>query len=149
MNAAELERYLHEHIPLSTAMQVAVAGADEESVVLRAPLAPNINHRATAFGGSVSALAILAAWSLVHLRLRAAGIGARLVIQRNSMDYDLPISGAFDARSFLAEPEKWDWFLRTLARKGRARIHVGATLLFAGKPAGEFAGEFVALDGPP
>jgi len=41
----ELERYLHEHIPLSRAMQVSVVSVQPESVVLSAPLAPNINHR--------------------------------------------------------------------------------------------------------
>ena len=68
-----LERYLHEQIPLSSAMQVSVESATSESVVLAAPLAPNTNHKLTAFGGSVSALGILAAWSLLHVRLVEAG----------------------------------------------------------------------------
>jgi thioesterase domain-containing protein len=88
---AELEAYLHEHIPLSHAMQVAVVELGPDTVVLRAPLAPNINHRETVFGGSASAVAILAAWSLLHTRLTSAGISARLVIQRNTMSYDLLI----------------------------------------------------------
>lgn len=69
----ELQQYLHEHIPLSRAMQVSVVRAAQEGVVLSAPLAPNINHQETVFGGSASALAILAAWSLVHVRLQASG----------------------------------------------------------------------------
>ena len=44
-----------------------------DTVVIEAPLAPNINHRKTVFGGSASALGILAAWSLVHLRLAGTG----------------------------------------------------------------------------
>jgi thioesterase domain-containing protein len=62
MTPIELERYLHEHIPLSHAMRVGVVTVDAGTVVLRAPLEPNINHRETVFGGSASALAILAAW---------------------------------------------------------------------------------------
>ena len=61
-------------------MQVAVVSAAADAVTLSAPLAPNINHRSTAFGGSVSTLAILSAWSLVNLRLRAEGLRSRLVI---------------------------------------------------------------------
>src|SRR4051812_8071949 len=87
MTASELEDYLHSHIPLSAAMQVAVDTVDVHGVVLRAPLAPNINHRDTVFGGSASAVAILAAWSLLHTRMRQEGIAARLVIQANTMDY--------------------------------------------------------------
>jgi thioesterase domain-containing protein len=85
MNPKELEQYLHEHIPLSQAMQVSVLDAKEDCVVLSAPLAPNINHTETIFGGSASAVAILAAWSLVHVRLKGAGIAYSIVIQRNTM----------------------------------------------------------------
>ena len=85
MLPGELERYLHQHIPLSKAMQVSVVEVLPAGVVLSAPLAPNINHRDTVFGGSASALAILAAWSLLHTRLSGEGIASRLVIQRNTM----------------------------------------------------------------
>jgi hypothetical protein len=54
MNNTALEQYLHEHIPLSAAMGVKVVQADPQCVVLTAPLAPNINHRDTVFGGSAS-----------------------------------------------------------------------------------------------
>ena len=95
MDADGLQQYLHEHIPLSRAMQVTVLAASVEEVLLAAPLAPNINHRETVFGGSASAVCILAAWSLVQVRLRAAGMPGRLVIQRNLMEYLLPVSGNF------------------------------------------------------
>lgn len=66
MFPSELEKYLHGHIPLSKAMEVAVVQVQPEGVILSAPLAPNINHRDTVFGGSASAVAILAAWSLLQ-----------------------------------------------------------------------------------
>ncbi|GAC1692517.1 MAG: YiiD C-terminal domain-containing protein [Steroidobacteraceae bacterium] len=142
---AELERYLHEHIPLSRAMQVSVVSVHADGVTLRAPLAPNINHQDTVFGGSASALAILAGWSLLHTRLGAAGIASRLVIQRNSVHYDLPIAGPFTARSFLRTPDAWEPFTRMLARKGRARLTVSCALEYDGQSAGRLEGEFVAL----
>jgi thioesterase domain-containing protein len=72
MDARELEDYLHVHIPLSAAMQVAVVAVDASGVTLAAPLAPNINHRDTVFGGSASAVAILAAWARAPRCLRGA-----------------------------------------------------------------------------
>ncbi|MGE5240286.1 MAG: YiiD C-terminal domain-containing protein, partial [Bacteroidota bacterium] len=69
MDRRELERYLHEQIPLSKAMGVEVMEASGEKVELAAPFAPNINHLETVFGGSASAVAILAAWTLLHVRL--------------------------------------------------------------------------------
>lgn len=145
MTATELEHYLHAHIPLSRAMQVSVVDMAPETVVLSAPLAPNINHRETVFGGSASAVAILAAWSLLHTRLQSAGIASRLVIQRNTMNYELPISGTFTARSSIPTAAAWDSFTRTLRRKGRARITVSCALEYEGQVVGQFEGEFVAL----
>ena len=145
MDARELERYLHGHIPLSAAMQVSVVAVESNGVTLAAPLAPNINHRDTVFGGSASAVAILAAWSLLHTRMRADGVSARLVIQSNTMDYLLPIEGDFTARSLLADPQDWPRFLRMLARKGRARLRVNAELESGGQTAARLSGEFVAL----
>ena len=145
MRAPELEAYLHGYIPLSAAMQVSVDAVDVDGVTLRAPLAPNINHRDTVFGGSASAVAILAAWSLLQTRMLGEGIAARLVIQSNTMDYALPILGEFTARSSLEQPEHWSRFTRTLARMGRARTRVTAVLESDGQVVGRLTGEFVAL----
>jgi thioesterase domain-containing protein len=145
VNAVDLERYLHEHIPLSKAMQVSVISVQTDGVTLRAPLAPNINHRDTVFGGSASAVAILAGWSLLHTRLAGAGLPSRLVIQRNTMNYELPIAGSFTARSFIQTPAAWESFVLTLKRKGRARLTVSCILEYDGQPAARLEGEFVAL----
>jgi thioesterase domain-containing protein len=145
MLAAELERYLHEQIPLSSAMGVAVLAAAEDGVTLQAPLAPNINHRQTVFGGSASALALLAGWALLHVRLHSAGIDARLVIQRNTMEYQHPILGQFTARSMLEHPDRWQPFTAMLARRSKARITVIAVLEDKDRVAGRFSGEFGAL----
>ncbi len=145
MTPPVLEKYLHEHIPLSSAMQVSVVEASPEQVVLGAPLAPNINHRDTAFGGSASALAILAAWSLLHTKLVASGYQTRLVIQRNTMSYEQAISGYFTAGALAPIPEAWKAFTRTLERRGRSRIAISSTLWYEGHAVGHFEGEFVAL----
>lgn len=148
MLAGELEAYLHEHIPLSRAMAVSVVTAQADVVVLGAPLAPNINHRETVFGGSASALAILAAWSLLHTRLRREGLASRLVIQRNTMEYERPILGDFTARASINPPAAWSSFTRMLVRKGKARMAVSSVLEQAGQSVGRLTGEFVALNAP-
>jgi thioesterase domain-containing protein len=145
LTSRELQQFLHDHIPLSAAMQVMVEDVTPERVVLGAPLAPNINHRDTVFGGSASSLAILAAWSLLHTRLTAAGCKARLVIQRNTMSYEQPILGHFTAEALAPPLAEWNAFARMLERKGRARITVASTLWFDGREVGHFVGAFVAL----
>ena len=142
---AELQQYLHEHIPITRAMQVSVLEATPDATLLAAPLAPNINHRETVFGGSAAALATLAAWTLLHARLAAAGLPSRLVIQRNTMDYDAPIPADFTARATLKDPAHWSRFITMLGRKGRARLTVTATLHCGGETVGRFEGDFVAI----
>jgi thioesterase domain-containing protein len=147
LNELALQQYLYDHIPLSKAMQVEVRSVTVNEVVVAAPLAPNINHRETVFGGSASAVAILAAWSLLHTRLKSAGLDSRLVIMSNTMDYDFPIAGTFTARAFIEEPDLWQQFVRMLTRKGKARIAVRSILECDGVQAGRLQGEFVALRG--
>jgi thioesterase domain-containing protein len=145
MNLHELETYLHEHIPLSLAMQVSVLEATPEQVILGAPLTPNINHRETVFGGSASALTILSAWTLLHTKLSASGIKCTLVIQRNTMSYEKAVTGRFSAKATAPTAEAWQSFTRMLQRKGRARIRISSVLMQEGHAAGHFEGDFVAL----
>ena len=145
MNGQELQDYLHEHIPLSRAMGVEVVSVGEDSVVLQAPLAPNINHRETLFGGSASAIAILSAWSLVHTRLHAAGMAQPIVIRNNTMRYDLPVDDTVTARSYLPPKSDWQSFTGRLEERGMARIIVDADLERHGKRTAHLSGEFVAF----
>lgn len=144
MDIQHLQQYLHDHIPLSKAMGVSVVTATTEQVTLAAPLAPNINHRETVFGGSASAVALLAAWSLLHLRLTAEGMPSRVVVQRNTMSYERPIVADFTATSEI-ESNVWRKFTDTLRRRGRARTNVVVKLHCRGDKVGELEGEFVAL----
>jgi thioesterase domain-containing protein len=140
----DLEQYLHSNIPLSEMMGVQVKVATPEQVRLAAPLAPNINHHQTVFGGSGAVLATLAAWTLLYVRLKHEQIEAQLVIQRSSMEYDRPIRGDFEAVSRFADEAAWNRFRSMLERRGRARISVNAYLLHAELEMGSFVGDFVA-----
>ena len=148
MERQELEQFLHEHIPLSKAMGVQVRKSNAEHVVLSAPLPPNINHRSTVFGGSASAVAILAAWSLLYLRLRQLGLPSNLVLQQNTMTYERPIAGKFIAFSFVEDHSTWIKFQEMLKRKRRARISIKVTIRCKGEKVGEMQGDFVALASP-
>lgn len=145
MEVEYLERYLHEQIPLSAAMQISVRSVTDSSVTLSAPLEPNINHKSTVFGGSASAVAILAAWSLLHVRLLNEGLPSEIVIQSSQMDYERPIAGPFTAISEMPDIALWPGFLNMLRRRKRARIDVNATLIHDGVVAGRLKGRFVAF----
>ncbi|MEC5397944.1 YiiD C-terminal domain-containing protein [Uliginosibacterium sp. H1] len=145
----DFQRYLHQHIPLSQAMQVELVSLADDHLSVSAPLEPNLNHRGTFFGGSASTLCILSAWSLLYTRLRAAGRDCRLVIRRNSMEYTRPVEGRATATARLAEPAGgdtgWEAFLQAFDRRGKARIRVVSVLSYDGQEAGRLEGEFIAL----
>lgn len=141
----EIEEYLHRHIPMSSRMEVRVREIDEEGVRLAAPLAPNINHRSTVFGGSASALAILAGWTLVHARLRARGLTSRIVIQRSAMEYLLPIGGEFEAFCPTPPSRSWQRLVDGVARRGRGRITLEVELFAAGEIVATFSGAYVVI----
>lgn len=140
-----VQRYLYQYIPLSAAMGVEVRLASVGHVKLAAPLAPNVNHTETVFGGSAAALATLSAWTLLHLRLEDARLDARLVIQRSRMEYEKPIPGDFEAVCEFGDDLAWERFHTTLARHGRARLTLTAHLVHSTHRVASFEGDFVAL----
>lgn len=144
-DATALEHYLHEHIPISGPIGVRVLEAGPDGVRLAAPLGPNLNHRQTAFGGSLSAVAILAAWSWLHLKLRGEGFVGRIVIQGNSMEYLAPAEGDFEADCRAPGAERWELFARTLAQRGRARLELDAEVHCGGRLVASFRAQYVAL----
>lgn len=140
-----VQRYLYQYIPLSAAMGVQVRIARLEHVKLAAPLAPNVNHTETVFGGSAAALATLSAWTLLHLRIEDARLDTRLVIQRSRMEYEKPIPGDFEAVCDFNDQPAWERFQATFARRGRARLTLAAYLMHQTHRVASFEGEFVAL----
>lgn len=148
LSSAQLERYLHEHIPISRPLGVRVVAAGADVVRLGAPLEPNLNHRQTAFGGSLSALAILAAWSWLYLRLGGPGFGGRIVIQNHSVEYLAPAEGDFMAECAAPGAELWTRFARALERRGRARVTLDVEVHVGGLLVARCRGRYVALRPP-
>src|SRR6267142_410222 len=86
---ARLERYMLDTIPQVGEMQVKVAAFDATGLTLTAPLAPNINHEQTAFGGSMTSLCTLACWGLVWLQLEDTS-DLHIVVSEAHMRYLKP-----------------------------------------------------------
>src|ERR1700734_3179543 len=76
---------------------LVVESADDASVVLRAPLAPNANYKGTAFGGSLYSVAVLTGWAWVTRYLAARGLSADAVIQESNVRFLTPVHGELRA----------------------------------------------------
>ncbi len=147
MNAAELERYLQLHIPISQAMGIAAREVSSSGIRLVAALQPNLNHLSTAFGGSVASLAVLAGWSLLRVQLDGTSPTPQIVIQRSSMEYPEPIQGDFEAFCPKPPQEVWQRFMSGFSRRGKARLALDVEVGSSGRVAARFHGSYVAARG--
>lgn len=142
---ASVNDYLYEHIPITRHMGVSVIDYDGESVALAAPLSPNLNHRQTAFGGSIASLGILAGWTLLHLHFKERPPVPRLVIQHSETDFRAAVTSDFEAVCRKPAPAQWRRFMQVLERRGRARIRLNADIIASGASVGRAGGDYVAL----
>ena len=140
--AAALEQLLHSEIPISRAMGIRVAHYDGASLSLDAPLEPNLNHKSTAFGGSLYSLAVLCGWGLLHLKLAEARMHKHIVIQESNIRYLHPVVQDLHAECRL-DDAAFKHFLRTLERHGRARLSLDVVITQGNRPAVEFSGRYV------
>lgn len=142
--AADLERFLHEKIPLAVAMGVHVAECSDARVVLTAPLALNRNHLQTAFGGSLHSLATLSGYSLLWWLLREPH--AHIVIRESTIQYERPVRDTLRAVCHAPPTIDLERFRRDFARKGKARIALEAAIEHDGEIAARFHATFVAMN---
>jgi thioesterase domain-containing protein len=124
-----LQAVLHEEIPLTRHIGITVEAYDGHTLRLRAPLENNINHKLTAFGGSLYSVAVLCGWGLLYLKMQERGVAGHIVIHETRAHYALPVSSDIVAETGFESGEQLERFMRTYQRKGRARvalaIHVG------------------------
>ena len=140
---SRLQETLYAEIPITRAIGLCAEGYANGCLMLSAPLKPNINHKDTAFAGSINAVATLAGWSLLWLVLDEASLSGKVVIQDSRIQYLRPITGDFGARCCLPAPERVAQFLTVLRRRKRARIELEAEIWEAQMPAVKFAGRYV------
>jgi thioesterase domain-containing protein len=139
----QIQELLHSKIPITRAMGVKVEDYDSERLVLSAPLAENVNHLGTAFGGSLNALAVLSGYGLLWLELKEEE--CHIVIRESSISYERPVTGEIRAVCARPDAEALAEFKQTFQQKGKARIALSATIESEGQTAVRFAGIFVAL----
>jgi len=141
----QLERYLHENIPLTKAMGVKVILASPERVLLECPIEPNINIHGTAFGGSISALATITGWLWIHVYMRERKQAPKLVISESKMQFLEPVTGAFSAELRAPSDKVISTFTQSFDRRGSARIDLNVSVLSDGEEVGLFTGTYAAL----
>lgn len=145
-DTVSLERTILETIPMARAMRLSVLDYDGHRLALTAPLAPNVNDKGCAFGGSLASLMTLAAWGLVNLKLSEAGESADVFVQDSTIKYVAPVWDGLTAEAAAESDQDWERFLADLRANGKARIAMMAEVAAAegGGVACRMSGNFVA-----
>jgi thioesterase domain-containing protein len=141
-----LQRRLIDEFPLARHLGVGVEAADDATVVLRAPFAPNANFKGTAFGGSLFSVAVLTGWGWVTRYMASRQVLADAVIQESSIRYLAPVQGELRAILNAPRADSVDKFRKMLSRAGRGRIHLRVEVRDGDTLATEFDGVFAAVN---
>jgi len=141
----QLQSYVERNIPIAKAFEAKVLNIGEDTLTIAAPLAANINHKRTVFGGSLQAIATLACWSLLHHKLRGSTDPGEIVITNSSIDYITAVTGDFVATASLPNPERWQQFLDLFNRRGKARLQLQAQIYQGEDLAVDYTGTFAAI----
>ncbi|HEY4382870.1 MAG TPA: YiiD C-terminal domain-containing protein [Ktedonobacteraceae bacterium] len=140
----ELQDVLLTDIPITKYLGISVESYDTTCLVLKAPLANNMNHKGTAFAGSLNSLITLSGWGLLWLILREYRLTARIVIQDSECNYLLPVTSDFSACCRKPEAYQLEKLVQTLQKKGKARLELNASILQNQQLAVSFKGRYVA-----
>jgi thioesterase domain-containing protein len=141
--ASNLQSVLHEEIPLTRDMKISVVHCNDKLVELSAPLEPNINHKCSAFGGSLYSVAVLCGWGFIFNQMQLNNLSGHIVIQHSEVDYRLPVDGEIRAICELHEQTILQRFIKTFLRKKRARIKLQINIIYNGEKAMQFIGHYV------
>jgi thioesterase domain-containing protein len=143
----DLQATIEREIPLCVQMGLMVRSFQDESLIIDAPLAPNRNHRGTAFAGSLNALCTAAGWGHVVLLLRRQDLVGGVVIRRSTIRYLRPVDApVIVARSLPVTQVAQNYFLEMFREKGQAKLDLEVEICCGGEPAVSFHGSYVVLD---
>ena len=126
----ELQEIMHELIPMSRFMGVVVSEYKRDMLTLTAPLGKNINHQQSAFGGSIFALAALAGWGILQLKLRELDLDCNIVVSEAKAKFLKPIREDLVCKAKLRHSHIQ--LLKGINKNGSAVVELDAEFLARG-----------------
>lgn len=108
---------------------------------MAAPLANNINHQQTAFGGSLFSVAALAGWGLLQMKMTELDVEANTVIAGGDVSYSVAVTSALTCHCEL--PPDYQGFVDKLGSRGKASIQLKSEFYEGDQLAMQFSGTYV------
>lgn len=132
MNIKELkhlENKIHTEIPMTKLMKLNLDSISEKHLTTHAPLDININDKGSAFGGSLSSIAIISSWCLVRLVCDELEIDdCDILVIKNESSFKRQVSKDIFCECLLPTNEDKKILLEKYQVKDSASIKVEATI---------------------
>ncbi|KUO63132.1 MAG: thioesterase [Gracilibacter sp. BRH_c7a] len=145
MDELEFQKFIYDQIPITEKMGLEVIEFNPFSIKISAKLEENLNHKCTAFGGSINSLMTVSGWAAVFINIKEFDPNSHIVIQRSNIEYFLPIDKDFTAECKIEEQEGIEKFLLTYKKYSRARIKLNVFCRDNDKILSKFEGQYVAF----
>lgn len=149
----ELQTVLNNEIPLTHALGIKIESYSEGKIKISAPLDKNINHKNTAFGGSLYSIAVLTGWSLIYAFMKEQNLHGHIVIQESNIQYLKPVTGNIYAscnlissginKNIESDKKKISRFLSIYKRKNISRLSLTVIIKQDKNIAVIFKGQYV------
>lgn len=138
-----LQEILHSEIPLTKAIGIEVREYTESSLSLYAPLENNINHKCTAFGGSLYSVSVLTGWGLIYLLLKQHDLSGHIVIHESNTRFLKPVTSEIISKCSFDSDSHYQRFIKMYKKKGKARIQLESRITCNTETSVIFKGSYV------
>ena len=145
LTASEAQDYLHSEIPITRQMGIEVQTLTTNEVKLKAPIALNVNHVKSAFGGSVDSLFLTAGWVYMRLITKHIDPAPTIIGNKGTTTFKRPITSDFAAQIIIPSKTEVDSFLKVLEKKGKAWFSIRSNIVEDGKIYAIFTGDYVVI----
>lgn len=147
MTREEAQEYIYTNIPVTKAMGMTIKELSIKAVVLSAPIQENINHRGSAFGGSIDSLFLTTGWAFIRFLIDHYTPTPIIVGSRGETNFQKPVLDDFESVLEIPSDADVDLFLNTFERFGKARISLSASITQNEQICASFTGDYVVVKG--
>ena len=125
----QLQKIIQHEIPITVSMGISYLDFQDTTCLISVPLAPNHNHKGTAFGGSLYSACAAACYGLLyHLQIKESLTAFDLVLGSGSVNYLKPVQSDFQVKAQLVQQD-WQNLVLKLAKLGFGKIEIKAQVI--------------------
>lgn len=145
MTKEEAQDYIYTKIPITKAMGFTIKSLSKEEVRLAAPIKNNINHRNSAFGGSIDSLFLTTGWAFIRFLIDHYSPTPIIVGSSGSTTFLKPVITDFSSSLLMPDEQRIEEFISTFDRFGKSRIRLKAEIKKEGEIYASFEGDYVVV----